>query len=249
MNITSVRRAGLAAFAVLALAILAVPIAHLASGPSNVLEACINPGNGGMRLVDAGTPCHNNETRVSWNITGPQGPQGPQGPVGPQGPTGPTGAQGPQGDTGPQGLTGPAGPAGPAGSSAGGPPFVWVCTPAVYQNSGSNTRADLYVFNGGAGAATVSVDILDKNGTNLGGHNIPGTSGPVQQYPSTSNVSVQPAATLNVNWSMPVAAGPGFDGVTDVSFSIRITSDQPITVGSDFQFSGFIPLPCSLLPK
>jgi hypothetical protein len=246
MNITSVRRAGLAAFVVLALAVLAVPIARVASGPSSVLEACINPGNGGMRLVDANTPCHDNETRVQWNVTGPEGPQGPQGSVGPQGPAGP---QGPQGNTGPQGLTGPAGPAGPAGSSADGPPFVWVCTPAVYPNSASNTRADLYVFNGGSSAATVSVDILDKNGTNLGGHNIPGTSSPVAQYPTTSNVSVQPAATLNVQWQTPVAAGPGFDGVTDVSFSVRITSDQPITVGSDFQFSGFIPLPCSLLPK
>src|SRR5690348_12249941 len=131
MNNTSVRRAGLASFAVLALAVLAVPIVNYASGPSGVLEACINPGNGGMRLVDANTPCHNNETGVQWNVTGPQGPQGPQGPVGPQGPAGP---QGPQGATGPQGLTGPAGPEGPqgpAGSSAGGPPYVWVCTPAV----------------------------------------------------------------------------------------------------------------------
>ena len=78
-KITSLPRLGLAAFAVLALAVLAVPIAHLASGPSNVLEACVNPGNGGMRLVDSNTPCHNNETRVQWNIMGPQGPQGPQG--------------------------------------------------------------------------------------------------------------------------------------------------------------------------
>jgi hypothetical protein len=79
MNNTSVRRAGVACFAVLALAVLAVPIVNYASGPSGVLEACINPGNGGMRLVDATTPCHNNETRVQWNVTGPQGPQGPPG--------------------------------------------------------------------------------------------------------------------------------------------------------------------------
>jgi hypothetical protein len=64
MNNTSVRRASVACFAVLALAVLAVPIVNYASGPSGVLEACINPGNGGMRLVDATTPCHNNETRV-----------------------------------------------------------------------------------------------------------------------------------------------------------------------------------------
>ena len=59
MNITNARRSFVACFAVLALAILAVPIVNFASGPSNVLEACVNPGNGGMRLVDASTPCHN----------------------------------------------------------------------------------------------------------------------------------------------------------------------------------------------
>src|SRR3954465_5015084 len=121
MNNTYVRRASVACFAVLALAVLAVPIVNYASSPSTVLEACINPGNGDMRLVDANTQCHNNETRVQWNVQGPQGPQGARGPVGPQGP---------QGATGPQGMTGPQGPQGPSGSSAGGPPFVWVCTPA-----------------------------------------------------------------------------------------------------------------------
>ena len=243
MKITNVRRAGVACFAVLALAVLAVPIVNYASGPSTVLEACINPGNGGMRLVSANTPCHNNETRVQWNVTGPQGPQGPQGPVGPQGATGP---QGPQGSTGPQGLTGPAGPAGPvgpAGSSAGGPPYVWVCTPARYPQSASNTRADLYVYNGGSSAASVSVTIYDQNGGDLTGVNIPGTN-PVVQYPGASNAPVQPNATMNLTWQTPAENVPG-----SVSYSVRIASDQPITVGSDFQFSGFKPLPCSLLPK
>jgi hypothetical protein len=64
--------------------------------------------------------------------------------------------------------------------------------------------------------------ILDKNGNNLSGANVPGT---------------------------PVAGGPGFDGVTNVSIAVTVTSDQPIVVGSDFQWSGFHPLPCSLLPK
>src|SRR4051812_22920905 len=227
MNIRSVRRAGLACFAIVALAVLTVPIVNFASGPSNVLEACINPGSGGMRLVDANTPCHNNETRVQWNITGPQGPQGPQGPVGPQGPQGATGPQGQQGATGPQGLTGPAGPEGPqgpSGASAGGPPYVWICSPANFPGTGSNPRHDIYVFNGSASNANVSVNILDKNGNNLLGHTVPG-SNPAALYPGQANastISVAPANTYNLNWFAPQTAQPASDGITDVAFSVRV---------------------------
>lgn len=244
MNTTLLRRAGIVSLCLLAAVLLIVPLVSGAVSSPNVLEACINPGNGGMRLVDATTPCHNNETRVQWNIIGPQGPQGPVGPAGPQGATGPAGPSGPQGATGATGPAGPAGPAGPPGPSASGPPFVWVCTPAHYPNSASNVRADVYVFNGSLSNATVSVDFLDKNGVNLAGVNIPGTSGPAVPYPTTSNVSVAPSATLDVIWQTPQTSSD-----TNVSYSIKITSDQPIAVGSDFQFGGFIPLPCSLLPK
>jgi hypothetical protein len=49
---------------------------------------------------------------------------------------------------------------------------------------------------------------------------------------------------------MPQAGGgPGFDGITNVAFSVRVTSDQPIVVGANFQFSGNLPSQCSLLPK
>jgi hypothetical protein len=236
MNITNVRRAGLACFAALALAVLAVPIVNYASGPSGVLEACINPGNGGMRLVGATTPCHNNETRVQWNVTGPQGPQGPTGPQGPEGP---------QGETGPQGLAGsagPAGPAGPAGSSAGGPPYVWVCTPARFPQSSSNTRSDLYVYNGGSSPATVSVTIFDQNGGDLTGVAIPGAGA---NYPGVTNTAVAPNATLNLTWQTPAENLGG-----SISYSVRVTStDQPIAVGADFQWSGFQQRQCSLLPK
>ena len=30
-----------------------------------------------MRLVASGEPCRRNETKIHWNIVGPQGPQGP----------------------------------------------------------------------------------------------------------------------------------------------------------------------------
>lgn len=52
------------------------------------------------------------ETKITWGITGPQGPQGE---TGPQGPQGETGAQGPAGETGPQGIQGPPGETGPPG--------------------------------------------------------------------------------------------------------------------------------------
>jgi hypothetical protein len=148
---------------------------------------------------------------------------------------------------GPQGPPGPPGPAG----SGGGAPYVWVCTPANYPNAGSNTPADLYIFNGSASTANVAVHILDKNGTNLAGANIPGTS-PAATYPGQTGSATVPVAasnTLNVRWQTPVLGGPGFDGVTNVSTSVTVTSDQPISVGSDFQWSGFKPLPCTLLPK
>jgi len=148
------------------------------------------------------------------------------------------------------GPQGPAGPPGPSGSG-GGPPYVWVCTPAYFANAGSNTRADVYIFNGGSATANVALHILDKNGNNLAGANVPGTS-PASTYPGQTGSATVPLAaanTLNVNWQMPVAGGPGFDGVTNVSTAVRVTSDQPIVVGSDFQWSGFHPLPCSLLPK
>jgi hypothetical protein len=149
-----------------------------------------------------------------------------------------------------QGPPGPPGPPGPSGSG-GGPPYVWVCTPAHFAQAGSNTRADLYVFNGGSASANIAVNILDRDGNNLAGVTVPGTS-PASTYPGQAGSATVPLAsahTLNVNWQMPQTGGPGLDGITHVSFSVRVTSDQPIVVGSDFQWSGFHPLPCSLLPK
>jgi hypothetical protein len=150
------------------------------------------------------------------------------------------------------GPPGPAGPPGPPGSGgASGPPYVWVCTPAHYANAGSNTRADLYVFNGGSATANVAVNILDRDGNNLSGVTVPGTS-PASTYPGQTGSATVPLAsahTLNMNWQTPQAGGPGLDGITHVSFAVRVTSDQPIVVGSNFQWSGFHPLPCSLLPK
>jgi hypothetical protein len=48
---------------------------------------------------------------------------------------------------------------------------------------------------------------------------------------------------------MPTTGGLGFDGVTNVAFSVKVTSDQPIVVGANFQFNGNLPSQCSVLPK
>jgi len=239
------RRTLIGGSVVVALLVLIVPVANLATSSSAVLEACINPGNGMMRLVDASTACHNNETRVQWNVEGPAGPPGPPGVAGPPGPPGSPGP------AGPPGPSGPPGPAGPPGPSSGGPPFTWICTPARLPNAGSNSPADLYVFNGSASTANVSVNILDRDGNNLMGHNIPGTS-PAMTYPGEANgvtVPLASAHTRDVSWQMPVSAGVGFDGVTDVSFTVRVVSDQSVVVASHFQFNPIgMPNQCSLVP-
>ena len=239
MTTTWVRRTLIGCIALIALFVLIVPVAKLATMTPGVLEACINGGNGGMRLVDSSTQCHDNETRVSWNIAGPAGPPGPAGPAGPAGPTGATGA------------TGPAGPPGPPGPTSGGAPYVWVCTPAHRPASGGSPRDDVYVFNGSAVTANIAVNILDSTGNNLQGVTIP-DSNPAQTYPGeagANTVTLAAGHTRDVHWVMPTTSGPGFDGVTNVAYTVRVTSDQPVVVGALFSFQGDIPSQCSLLPK
>jgi hypothetical protein len=215
---------GLACVVLIAAVILVLPVAKVKATSSGTLSACVNPGNGNMRLVSDSSQCHANESFVTWNISGPPGPPGPTGPTG------------------------------PAGSSAGGPPFVWICTPANFPNTAGSSGQFLYVYNGGSSSATIAVNILDKTGHNLQGVAIPGAVPPaITTYPGDPDGSTEtlaPANTAFFQWSSPTTGGPGFDGVTNVSFSVRITStDQPITVGSNFSFGAFNPNPCSLLPK
>src|SRR6266404_87107 len=92
---------------------------------------------------------------------------------------------------GPQGPPGPPGPSG----SGGGPPYVWVCTPAQYGNAGGTTSADVFVFNGGSATANVAVNILYRERNNRA--DITGTrSNPAATYPSETgeNTSPLPAA-------------------------------------------------------
>ena len=101
------------AVAVIAVSTVAATMA-LAAIPdsSGVIHGCFrttggNGSEGDLRVIDATvSSCTKQETAISWNQTGPQGPLGPPGPAGPQGPAGP---EGPKGDTGPQGAPAPAG--------------------------------------------------------------------------------------------------------------------------------------------
>jgi hypothetical protein len=97
----------------------------------------------------------------------------------------------------------------------------------------------------------VAVNIMDKDGANLAGVVVPGSS-PAVTYPGESGTSTTPLAagsTRNLTWQLPGTAMPTFDGVTNVSFSVRVTSDQPIAVGSNFAYFDNKALPCVLLPK
>jgi Collagen triple helix repeat (20 copies) len=89
------------------------------SADAQQIFACVGP-LGVVRIVAPNATCPGNETKLVWNVTGPQGPMGPAGPAGAagaQGPAGPAGPQGPAGAAGAQGPTGPAGPQGPAGAA------------------------------------------------------------------------------------------------------------------------------------
>ena len=154
------------------------------------------------------------------------------------------------GAAGATGAIGPAGPQGPAGTSAGGPPYVWVCTPANYF-SGSNTSAALFVFNGSSSTANVAVHLLSKDGANLSGLSVPTApgGGTPATYPGQTGASTVPLAagnTLVFKWTTAVT---DLDLTGNVPATATVTSDQTIAVGSNIEFSGFHPVPCTLLPK
>lgn len=147
-----------------------VGFAAIPSSSDGAITGCRNSSNGHLRVIDAeaGESCKRNESRLTWNQTGPtgeQGPPGPQGdtgptgPAGPRGETGPAGPQGVKGDTGmtgatgaagatgatgatgPQGETGPVGPQGPAG-------------PALIASGLVNPDGTLFVSQGAAPTIT-----------------------------------------------------------------------------------------------
>ena len=185
---------------------------------ATVFEACVNGGNGNMRLVDASTPCHANETRVQWNQAGQQGPPGP------------------------------------AGASAGGPPYVYVCTPINFHNAGTTTDY-LFVYNGSPSTANVAVNPLSRNGTNLAGQPIPVSSGtippgdPAPLYPGQAGSSTTTLAAGNTMFLTWFTGQGNLNTDNNIAVTMRITSDQPIVAVQNMMWSGFLIAPCTLLPK
>ena len=131
--------------------------------------------------------------------------------------------------------------------SSGGPPFVWVCTPANY-DFGNNTTAEIDIFNNSANTANVNVYFLAKNGTNLAGATVPVTNPPVT-YPGQTGSATVPIAPLNT-LILAYQTGAGLRANSNALLaSVRVTSDQPIVVGSQLANGPPQAVPCSLMHK
>ena len=196
---------------VLALVLLLVPLAAMATTPT-VIEACVNPGGGNLRLVDATTVCHANEVRIQWNVQGPAGPAGPAGPPGPPGP-----------------------------SSAGGPPFVWACLPATIANLGS-VLGTIDVFNPGPSTANVAIHVLNKDGTNLAGQPVNGSAPPAVFPGETGATTVAVAAgnTRVVNWATALG-DPAAGGNIPATIQIVSDQPVAVSVGINWSGYNNIP--------
>ena len=121
---------------------------------SDVLYACLSPGNGGVRVVAASEECRSTEIKVQWNVTGVAGPQGPRGPQGETGATGApgatgatgaAGATGAKGETGETGAVGPQGPQGAAGET-GAQGISGVVTVLGYEVANNNLALQINPF-------------------------------------------------------------------------------------------------------
>ena len=131
--------------------------------------------------------------------------------------------------------------------SSGGSPFVWVCTPANY-DFGNNGTAEIDIFNGSGTTANVAAHFLAKNGANLAGAPIPATN-PVVTYPGQTGSTTVALASLNT-LIIPYQTGGGLRANSNgLLASVRVTSDQPIVVGSQMASGPLQAVPCSLMHK
>lgn len=118
----------------LLLSCLAISLISLGSafGNTGELQGCVNKKSLVLRVSGK---CTKDETKIRWNVVGPQGLQGEKGDVGPIGPQGEkgdrgenglkgdTGSQGPRGEKGETGLQGIQGPQGSKGDTGSTPVF------------------------------------------------------------------------------------------------------------------------------
>ena len=133
------------------------------------------------------------------------------------------------------------------GQSAGGPPFVWVCTPANY-DIGNNSNAEIDIFNGSATTANVAAHFLAKNGANLAGGTVPG-SNPAATYPGQTGNATVPLGSQNT-LIIPYQIGSGIRGNNNALLAtVSIVSDQPVVVGYQIPFGPLQAGPCNQLSK
>lgn len=183
----------LALVAALAIAAVSIGVAVHASipGPTGVINGCVS-NNGVLRVIDSSATCQQNETPISWNQIGPQGPAGPTGATGPQGAQG---AQGPQGPAGSQGATGPAGPQGATGPQGpqGSPGTENLVIVRHVETTGTGAQvqcpADHPHVTGGGGQPNTNEQFIPlslSEPINAFGHSIqPGNPDPANQGPAT----------------------------------------------------------------
>jgi hypothetical protein len=94
------------------LAIVGGIAAAAQSTETGTIAACVQKGQGQLRIDDT---CKSNETALTWNKQGATGPAGPKGDPGAKGDKGDPGLPGEKGEAGPKGDTGAQGEKGDKG--------------------------------------------------------------------------------------------------------------------------------------
>ncbi len=169
-------------------------------GSDGVIHACYQREHGQLRLIDTSQHqgCKKSEVAISWNQTGPPGPQGQKGDTGPQGPQGQKGDTGPQGPQGQKGDTGPQGPQGQKGDTG----------PQGPQGQKGDTGAQ-----GQAGPEWVVSGLVFPDGTFQIKNTDPGTTVTVT-HPATGQY-VLSATGLGTDCPLPMlTAAGGWDGLS-----------------------------------
>jgi len=162
-----------------------------------------NPFDGLLRIVSAGTTCGPGETAISWNQSGPQGPQGAKGTTGPQGAQGPQGAKG---TTGPQGAQGPQGANGVLGYTVVTTPFT-VPPDTVYRRGIGCPAGDVPV-GGGANSGLATGPTLATHALAIASLQIDESYPTGSLWVTTVSNHASTGTTLHVVWFAVCAAQP-----------------------------------------
>jgi hypothetical protein len=152
-----------------------------------------------IKRIPGSSTCPSGNSTLTWNQSGPRGPQGPAGSQGPAGPQGPAGSQGPTGPQGPAGLS-----VGTSGTSGTLVPLNQAQTLKTVLSGSAVPTGGVYFVNASVMLIVASGDtvacILADNGNAVG---VFATVGPApnQTYetlPLTGAISASAGDTLEV---------------------------------------------------